>query len=283
MPRVGAHDDGSGTLVCFHAHPDDECIATGGIIAQAAADGRRVVLVLATRGELGELKGDAPAPGEDLARIRTAETERAAEMLRISRVEFLGYRDSGMAGTPHNDAPGSFWSADLDEAAERLASILEEETAEVLTVYDDNGVYGHPDHIQVHRVGVRAAERAGTPRVYEATVNNDAVRRIAAARLSEARTTGVALPPEFTDPAEISIGVPESRITTSVDVGAFVDIKRAALAAHASQIDETSFFLAMGLDVFREVFGTEWFIRRGAPPGLQETSLFSPDLPASGA
>src|SRR5262249_6986135 len=157
------------TLVTFHAHPDDEAIATGGVMARAAADGHRVVLVVATAGELGEVAEGVLSDGENLASRRKAEQERAAEILGVARVAYLGYHDSGMAGEPTNDAPGAFAAAPVDEAAARLAAILSEEDAEVLTVYDDNGGYGHPDHIQVHRVGVRAAELAGTPRVYEST------------------------------------------------------------------------------------------------------------------
>src|SRR5688572_16767467 len=165
------------TLVCFHAHPDDESIATGGTMAAAAAAGHRVVLVLATKGEHGEVEDGFLDPGETLAERRVKETHASAEILGVAAVEFLGYRDSGMIGTPENDLAGSFWSADVDQAAAQLAEILRRESADVLTVYDDNGNYGHPDHIQVHRVGVRAAELAGTPRVYEATVNRDAMIR----------------------------------------------------------------------------------------------------------
>jgi LmbE family N-acetylglucosaminyl deacetylase len=264
----------AGALVSFHAHPDDEAIATGGVIAQAAAAGRRVVLVFATRGEHGEVADGFLAPGESLAERRTSEAARAAEILGVTRVEYLGYVDSGMAGTPENDARGSFWSADVEEAAGRLASILRDEDAEVLTVYDQNGSYGHPDHIQVHRVGVRAAELAGTPRVYEATVNADFVRRMMLARLEEMEGLGVQLPGGIEDPEHVTIGVPESEITTTVDVSAFVDRKREAVSAHASQVDEHSFFLAMPPDAFREAFGTEWFIRRNAPLGIREDSLF---------
>ena len=265
------------TLVTFHAHPDDECIATGGVIAAAVAAGHRVVLVVATRGEVGEVDDGVLADDETLAERREVETARAAAILGIARIEFLGYRDSGMVDTPDNDAPGSFWTADVEEAAERLATILREERAEALTIYDDNGNYGHPDHIQVHRVGVRAAELAGTPRVYEATLNRDAVKRLMRARRGEAIAAGVEFPPDLDDPDAFTMGVPEERITTTVDVSAFVDRKRDALAAHASQVDETSFFLAMPIEVFREMFGTEWFIRRDVPPGTSEESLFPTD------
>ena len=163
------------TLVSFHAHPDDEAIPTGGTLAKAAKDGHRVVLVFGTKGEHGEVEDGFLEPGETLAERRVKETQRSAEILGAARVEFLGYVDSGMMGTPENDAPNSFWQADIDEAAAKLAAILKEEDADVLTVYDDHGVYGHPDHIQVHRVGVRAAELAGTPRVYESTANRDAL------------------------------------------------------------------------------------------------------------
>jgi len=131
------------TLVCFHAHPDDECIATGGTMAKAAADGHRVVLVVATRGDHGEVADGFLDMEEQLADRRVAETMAAAEILGVRRVEFLGYVDSGMIGTPENDLPGSFWTADLDEAAGRLAAILEEEQADVLTCYDEIGGYGH--------------------------------------------------------------------------------------------------------------------------------------------
>jgi LmbE family N-acetylglucosaminyl deacetylase len=264
----------SGTLVCFHAHPDDEAIATGGVIAQAAASGRRVVLVLATRGERGEVPDGFLDPGETLTDRRVDETMRAAQVLGIARIEFLGYHDSGMAGLPENDALGSFWSADVAEAAERLAAILRDEDAQVLVVYDENGGYGHPDHIQVHRVGVRAAELAATPRVYETTMNRDAITRMMRERADDLASSGIELPDEVTDPEDIKIGVPEEMITTTVDVREFADVKRAALAEHASQVSDAHFFLAMPPELFREAFGMEWFIRRDVPPDLKESSLF---------
>jgi len=258
------------TLVTFHAHPDDEAIATGGVMAQAAAAGHRVVLVLATKGELGEVDDGVLRDGETLADRRVEEANAAAKVLGVSRVEFLGYRDSGMAGESTNGDLGAFASADLDEAATRLAAILRDEDADVLTVYDSNGNYGHPDHIQVHRVGHRAAELAGTPAVFEATMNHDYIVGLMK-EIGEQMPEGVERP----DPEEMELGVPESVITTRVDVGDFVDAKRAAMAAHASQIDENSFFLQMPPEVFRRAFGYEWFIRKGAEPGIREDNLFS--------
>jgi LmbE family N-acetylglucosaminyl deacetylase len=246
------------TLVTFHAHPDDESIATGGTMAKAAADGHRVVLVVATRGEHGEVDEHFLPEGEALWERRVEETKQAADILGVQRVEFLGYVDSGMMGTDTNELSECFWRADVDEAASRLAAILTEERADVLTIYDDNGGYGHPDHIQVHRVGRRAAELAGTAQVYEATINRDDIIR----SMKE-----MPAPPEGLDVPDVEnspdFGVPEDLITTRVDVTAFVDQKRRAMAAHASQIAETSFFLQMPLEVFARVFGQEWYIRPG--------------------
>ena len=252
------------TLVCFHAHPDDESIATGGTMAKAAADGTRVVLVIATRGEVGEVADGFLDPGEALAERRVVETQASADVLGVARVEFLGYVDSGMMGEPTNDVPECFWQADVDEAAERLARILREESADVLTVYDANGNYGHPDHIQVHRVGLRAAELAGTPRVFEATMNREFLLR----QIQEA---ALAMPddmPEGEVPSEEEIaqlGSAEAEITHGIDVGDFTEVKRDSMRAHASQIPPDSFFLSMPEEVFRGSFGTEWYIEHGRP------------------
>jgi LmbE family N-acetylglucosaminyl deacetylase len=257
------------TLVTFHAHPDDESIATGGTMARAKADGHRVVLVVATRGELGEHDPDILTSGESITDRRVAEQLEAARLLGVDRVEFLGYHDSGMDGEPTNDAAGCFARADVEEAANRLAAILRDEDADVLTVYDDHGGYNHPDHVQVHRVGVRAAQLADTPRVYESTMNRDYIKR-----LIERRADEIPDAPDAPDAATMDdFGSPEALITTTVDVRSFVDAKRAAMAAHASQIPGDSFFLSMPLDAFREAFGYEWFIRRDKPD-IRETWLF---------
>ena len=258
------------TLVSFHAHPDDEAIAVGGTVAKAADAGHRVIVVFATRGEHGEVEDGFLAPGEELWERRVQECARAGEILGYE-FAFLGYVDSGMMGTPENDAPDSFWGASVDEAAARLAAILREARADVLTVYDDHGAYGHPDHIQVHRVGVRAGELAGTPRVYESTPNRDRARRM----MEAVAETNADIPGDL-DPADMeAFGTPESELTTAVDVAAYLDRKRAAMAAHASQIAESSMFLALPPDLFAEAFGTEWFIRRGGEPGVIEDDLFT--------
>lgn len=250
------------TYVFFHAHPDDEAIATGGTMIRASNDGHRVVLVTATRGELGE---PPDMRGDRLAEIRTGEALEAARMLGVDRVEFLGYRDSGMAGDPANGHSGAFAIADLDEAASRLAAILEEESADVLTVYDERGGYGHPDHVQVHRVGHRAAAIAGITSVYEATINRDRIRDFFDAA-----------PGEDDDGQNGEIGVPDAAITAAIDVSRVIDRKRAAMEAHGSQIGPDSWFLALPPESFLTVFGTEWYIRRpfsGDPIGDREDWL----------
>jgi LmbE family N-acetylglucosaminyl deacetylase len=241
------------TLVTFHAHPDDECIVTGGVMRKAFEEGHRVVLVVATRGEAGEIP-DFLAPGEELWQRRVEETHAAADILGVARVEFLGYRDSGMMGDALNSQPGSFWTADVEEAAQKLAALLVEEDASALTIYDSFGGYGHPDHIQVHRVGKRAAEIAQTPAVYQAMVRESEFREAM-------RLAGMDDPGPLGEDA-----VPESAINVGVDVSKYVDVKRAAMRAHASQIPEQSFFLALDDETFAKTFGTEWFLHEGHPP-----------------
>ena len=261
------------TLVCFHAHPDDEAIATGGTMAKASAAGHRVVLVLATRGEEGEQLPGVLPDGAELGAWREREARASAALLGCDRVAFLGYRDSGMAGEPTNDAPDSFCQADEFEAARRLAGILATEGADVLTIYDSHGGYGHPDHMAVHRVGTRAAELAGVPRVYWATMNREQVRELVAA----AERAGTPIDADRTERVDSEdFGLPDAQITHAIDVREALNLKRAAMAAHASQIAPDSFFLALGDEDFAAAFGTEWFVRPGRPRnGPQATDLFA--------
>jgi len=234
-------------------------------MAKAAAAGHRVVLVAATRGELGEPVPGVLDEGEELWQRRVIETHRSAEVLGADRVEFLGYEDSGMMGEPTNDNEACFWRADIDEAAERLAAILRDVDADVLTIYDDHGNYGHPDHIQVHRVGKRAAELAGVTGIFEATMNRDAIKRM----MEQAQQEGTAEDTFGEDADEIrqdmegELGEPEENLTHAIDVTEFVGQKRQSMVAHASQISDDSFFMKMPEEVFAAAFGTEWYIEHG--------------------
>lgn len=271
-----------GTLVVFHAHPDDEAIATGGSMARAHAEGHRVVLVVATNGEHGEVPDDL-AEGETLADRRRAETERSAAALGVDEIVWLGYADSGMTGWEANADEHSFWQADTDEAAGRLAAILRRESADVLTIYDWHGNYGHPDHVKVHRVGSRAEEMVADDlpnlRVFEATMNRDEIRR----QMAIARESGEQFEPDVEDgefdpdgPMDDGnpMGMTEAELTTKVDVTDFVRNKYEAISAHASQVTDAGFFTRMTPEMFAHAFGREWFIEHGRPPGLQEGWLF---------
>jgi LmbE family N-acetylglucosaminyl deacetylase len=258
------------TLVAFHAHPDDEALLTGGLLARAAAEGHRVVLVTATAGERG-LAGSEDGAGSHLAEVRTAELLASAEALGCDRVVGLGHADSGLHPSPQDGS--GFARQDVTACAEQLAEVLREEQADVLTVYDANGGYGHPDHVQVHRVGVLAAHLAGTPVVLEATVPGRAFTRALRVlslvghplgRSAPLGVTGV-----FADPA---------RITHRVRVGAVLRRKRAAMAAHGSQqrggegrrsLDR---FVHLPLPLFWLVFGREWYVEHGraAPDRLDD-------------
>ncbi|MGU3431883.1 PIG-L family deacetylase [Actinomycetes bacterium M1A6_2h] len=253
-------------LVCFHAHPDDEVFNTGGVMRLAADAGHRVVLVTATDGALGEFPEGILTPGESLAERRGLELAESARALGADRVVVLGYADSGMAGTDDNSNPKAFSNVDRDTAARRLADILTEEHADVLTIYDANGGYGHPDHIQVHEVGLRAAEMAGVEKVYESTMNRDHMRELVKHNPAWEQDSSSA-------PDVEKMGLPAEEITTSVNVVTAMPAKRAAMHAHATQIGDFGPFRDMPDDQLAAVFGTEWFRRVGAPAGMKETSL----------
>ena len=264
------------TLVSFHAHPDDETLLTGGTLAKAAAQGHRVVLVTATDGERG-LAGRRDGRGAALARVRAAELRTAAGILGCSRVVPLRYADSGLDPDPRDRR--AFANADVIEAATRLADVLREEHADVLTVYDANGGYGHPDHVQVHRVGTLAARMAGTAVVLEATVPGGLFRAV----LAGLRTVRHPLGTEPVDTRDV-FSVSRS-ITHRVHVGVFAGRKRAAMRAHGSQgrspgpakrqVRALDLFVRLPLPLFRVVFGREWFVQQGRAPGPVVSDVFT--------
>jgi LmbE family N-acetylglucosaminyl deacetylase len=260
------------TLLCVHAHPDDESSSTGGVLRTYADAGVRTVLVTCTDGALGDAP-DGATPGaarhdpKSVAEHRAEELRAAASILGISRVEMLGYPDSGMEGWTQNESKGNFWSTPVADAAARLVPILLEERPQVVVTYDEIGFYGHPDHIQAHRVTVAALEASGLT----ASLLYPAIPRSAFGRFREALREAEIDPPgggeeDGEGESQGPPGTPDDQIGIIVDVSAAVDAKYDALAAHASQT-ESSFFLKMGRPRFREFFGTEWFVRAIDPLG----------------
>ncbi|MFF0746954.1 PIG-L family deacetylase [Streptomyces sp. NPDC004111] len=268
------------TLMAVHAHPDDEATGTGGVLAQYAAEGIRTVLVTCTDGGCGDGPGGAKPgePGHDpaaVAAMRRSELEESCAVLKVSDLEMLDYADSGMMGWPSNDAPGSFWRTPVEEGAARLAELMRHYRPDVVVTYDENGFYGHPDHIQANRITMAALELTGlTPKVYWTTMPRSSMQRFG--------ETMRELDPDMPepDPAEAAamaeIGLPDDEITTWVDTTAFSGQKFDSLAAHASQ-GENIFFLKMGKERFGEWMGMETFVRvrdtTGAP--VPENDLFA--------
>jgi len=264
-----------GSVVFLHAHPDDEAIFTGGTMALLAAAGWRTVLVLATEGELGA-PSSLVGPEVPLGVRRVAETARAAERLGSARVELLGYHDSGMAGDPANTAPGAFAMASVDEAAERLRRILVEEDAAALVTYDEGGGYGHPDHVQAHRVGIRAAAEAGAATVYEATVDREYLHFVETHLVIEASRSARPAGRAVLGLAASTIGLATVEIDCTVDVRPVLATKRQAMADHASQIPDACSAMRLPESDFAAVYGFEWYARRGPPGPIDQLSHAAP-------
>lgn len=262
------------TLFLVHAHPDDESIFTGGTILRAKEQGHRVVLVTATRGEEGEVHNlDEASTRPRLAEVRTAELERACEILGVDRLVFLGYRDSGMAGSTANQDPASFHQAPLTEAAARLAALLRQERPQVVVTYGPEGGYGHPDHVKAYLVTLAAldllAQEGWTPaKLYCSVIPRSWLRQMEK-RLWEAGGGELA--------GEIRLlGTPDEEVTTAVDVHDLVPRKLAAFAAHVSQDDPASPFRTAQHQLLEAALGVEHFALIRGQPGSQlpEPSLF---------
>lgn len=263
--------------MAVHAHPDDEATSTGGVLARYAAEGVTTVVVTCTDGRCGDgpagvKPGEAGHDPEVVVAMRRRELEASCAVLKVTHLETLGFHDSGMMGWPTNTAPGSFWTASVDDAAQQLAELIRRYRPDVVITYDENGGYGHPDHIQAHRVAMAAVALTGRhAKVYWSTVPRSWVHDVAALL----REAGVGW-----DETEISdlppIGLPDEQITTWIDATGVSDQKYDALAAHASQSDG-ALFLSLGKERFARLMGTEAFVRvqdtTGAP--LPENDLFS--------
>jgi N-acetyl-1-D-myo-inositol-2-amino-2-deoxy-alpha-D-glucopyranoside deacetylase len=257
-------------LLLVHAHPDDESIGTGATIARYAAEGARVTLVTCTLGELGEvippelayLAGD----GARLGAHRITELAAACAALGVADQRFLGgpgrWRDSGMMGLPANDSPGSFWRADVAEAGAVLAGILREVRPQVLVTYDENGFYGHPDHIQAHRVArqaVRLAAAAGP-------VPGPAPGGAGPWQVAKFYVT--ALPRSVAAADGLPHSVPDEQVTTEIDGTAYLAAKTAALRAHATQVAVSGDRFALADGRWQPIMAREFYtlLARGSTP-----------------
>jgi N-acetyl-1-D-myo-inositol-2-amino-2-deoxy-alpha-D-glucopyranoside deacetylase len=268
--------DGTRCLLLVHAHPDDECLSTGGVIARYADEGVRVVLVTCTNGEVGEV-ADVPDLGsrEEIAgrlgEIRVEELREACRRLGPVDLRLLGYHDSGMDGTPENQAPEAFVNQDLDEIAGRIAAIVDETKPDVVVTYNEYGFYGHPDHIRAHHAALAARDRAAhrVPKLYYNAVPKTVLLggRALAEQLGESADNFFSL-------EDIErIGSDDDVITTRVDVSQYVDRKFAALEAHRTQLGTTAQYLRIPEDVRTLAMGTEFYILTD-DPGAGETDLF---------
>ncbi|HEY3844722.1 MAG TPA: PIG-L family deacetylase [Acidimicrobiales bacterium] len=248
------------TLMAVHAHPDDEAIGTGGVLAHYADQGVRTVLVTCTNGELGDapggIKPEDPRHDERVVvPLRRRELEASCAVLGVSDLELLGYHDSGMEGWPQNDAPGSFWHTPVPEAAHRLAELMVKYEPQVVITYDENGFYGHPDHIAANRITHAAITECGIPdKLYYTAVARSMLRGFGEILAAQ----GIESPIEVEENPDF--GTPDELITTIIDCAAVAGRKYASLAAHASQSDNI-FFLQMGEELFSSVMGSESFVR----------------------
>jgi len=268
------------TFLAVHAHPDDEASSTGGLYRLLANQGVRTVLVTCTNGECGDsLDGAKPNAdhhdGDQVAAIRAKELDQAVEVLGISKLIRLGYRDSGMMGWPQNDDAECFWQAPVDVAAARLAEILAQERPQVIVTYNEIGFYGHPDHIQANRITLAALAMIDyEPTLYYNAIPNSIMARFRERWEQEEReqraanaAKGIVEPEETSAQEEIEIGTPDELIGASIDVSDVTDPKYDALSAHQSQMAD-AFWLKMDRVQFKEVMGREWFVRVTNPEKL---------------
>ncbi len=281
-------------LLLVHAHPDDESIGTGATMAKYAAQGAHVALVTCTLGELGEvipaeLAHLAADAGGGLGEYRIGELDAACRALGVADHRFLGgpgrWHDSGMMGTPGNDADGAFWRADVDEAAAELLAVVREVRPQVMVSYDDNGFYGHPDHIQAHRVAWRAFQLSGgLVRKFYATA---LPKSVLATIIEQTRDRPAGSRPGGTDFSsvesvdELPFGTADENVTTEIDATAYLDAKLAAMRAHATQISVDSPFFALSDGVGQRALGIEYYTLlagprgAGAGPDDREDDLFA--------
>lgn len=284
-------------LLLVHAHPDDESINNGATMARYAAEGAHVTLVTCTLGEEGEVIPPALAHlaadrDDALGPHRAGELAAAMRELGVTDHRFLGgagrFRDSGMTGTEQNERPGAFWAAPVDEAAAPLVEVIREVRPQVLVTYDPDGGYGHPDHIQTHRVAMRAADLAadpaygtGAPHTIAKIYWNRVERTVLEAAFDRLRATAPDTFPGIAAVDDVPGVVDGDEITAEIDGSAYAGAKAAAMRAHATQIavtGEGSFF-ALSNDLGQPLLTAECYqLVRGVPGGgggAREDDLFA--------
>lgn len=267
-------------ILLVHAHPDDETIGTGATMAHYAAAGVPVTLVTCTLGEEGEihvpeLTGLAPDAADQLGGYRIAELAAACAALGVTDHRFLGgagrYRDSGMMDTPANQHPRCFWQADLEQAAELLREVIREVRPRVLVTYDPNGFYGHPDHIQAHRVAMRGAELAAAEGIGPAKIYWTAVPKSVLAAGMDQLAESAENPFEGAESVDqLPFGTPDSEIAARIDARAQREAKAAAIRAHATQIPADSWLQTVAGNFADEFLGVEYYTLAVGQPGPGE-------------
>jgi N-acetyl-1-D-myo-inositol-2-amino-2-deoxy-alpha-D-glucopyranoside deacetylase len=277
-------------LLAVHAHPDDETITMGGLLAQCADRRIATSVICCTDGKLATIFDPEYAANEAeirprLTEIREAELRQACEILGVAELHFLTYGDSGMAGTESNHAPGAFWQVDMDEAVSRVVAHIRRFRPHVVVTYDGNGGYGHPDHIQAHRVTLLAVEAAyhalypelgpswRVSKLYYTAFPRSEARRIA----KMARMAGMKPPFGDADPDSLEFITPDDWVTTVVNCRDQLSRKRQALSAHRSQLTEEFALLSVPEELLREHFPNEHYqlVVSRVPTTLPETDVFA--------
>lgn len=259
------------TVVFFHAHPDDESIFTGGTIRRLVDRGVRTVVVIAAGGSAG---GDGPRLDPDACRLaheRADEARAACRLLGVDAVHVLGYVDAGVRAD-HLPHEARLAGVPVDRAASALAGLLRRERATALVTYDEGGIYAHPDHLAVHRLGVAAAQAAGVEVVYEATVDREYLHFVETHLVGHAVRWLVGADGSLAT-NRAPLGVPTVMVSTTVDVRSVAACKRAAIAAHRSQLPVDDPFHHLDGDTFDAVYGYEWFVRRGPAGPIEELAV----------